>query len=176
MKGLSSVVSDKKIFENCILKTFFWSRDLLMRQIRTIWTISVGVHTGTILVEFGQITISGLREEVVWTFPYIIQCDARTLNCVRKIEQRTFTLKLGSGGLWFLCIAFFLNEIYTPMKKCHVQICNSLWDIVPTSLWRSDGQRQIYMYISPPFAGDTKNVIVFFHSCFSFVSYNKNLL
>jgi len=33
----------------------------------------VGDHLGTIPVEFGQIPISGSREDVVWTFPYIIQ-------------------------------------------------------------------------------------------------------
>jgi len=45
-----------------------------MQPIRTIYTILDGDHPGTILVEFGQITISGSREDVVWTFPYIIQC------------------------------------------------------------------------------------------------------
>ena len=43
-----------------------------MQTIRTIWTILVGDHPGTIPVEFGQITISGSIEDVVWTFPYII--------------------------------------------------------------------------------------------------------
>jgi len=32
-----------------------------MQPIRTIWTILVGDHTGTIPVEFGQIPISGLK-------------------------------------------------------------------------------------------------------------------
>jgi len=45
-----------------------------MQPIRTIWTILVGDHPGTIPIEFGQITISGSKEDVVWTFPYIIQC------------------------------------------------------------------------------------------------------
>jgi len=44
-----------------------------MQPLRTIWTILVGDHSGTIPVEFGQITISGSREDVVWTFPYKIQ-------------------------------------------------------------------------------------------------------
>ena len=44
-----------------------------MQPIRTIWTILVKDHLGTIPAEFGQITISGSREDVVWTFPYIIQ-------------------------------------------------------------------------------------------------------
>jgi len=49
-----------------------------MQPIRTIWTILVEDHPGTIPVEFGQITISGSREDVVWTFPYIIQCKIVT--------------------------------------------------------------------------------------------------
>jgi len=48
-----------------------------MQPIRTIWTILVEDHPGTIPVEFGQIPISGSREEVIWSFPYIIQCT----NC-----------------------------------------------------------------------------------------------
>jgi len=49
-----------------------------MQPIKTIWTILVGDHPGTIPVEFGQIPISGSREDVVWTFPYIIQCEIVT--------------------------------------------------------------------------------------------------
>jgi len=48
-----------------------------MQLIRTIWT-EVEDHPGTIPVEFGQIPISGSREEVVWSFPYIIQCKIVT--------------------------------------------------------------------------------------------------
>ena len=66
MKALGLVLPDKKIFENCILETYFWPRDLHMQPIRTIWTILVGDQPGTIPVEFGQITISGSREDVVW--------------------------------------------------------------------------------------------------------------
>jgi len=56
----------------------FWPRDLHMQPIRTIWIILIGDHPGTIPVEFGQITISGSREDVVWTFPFIIQCQIVT--------------------------------------------------------------------------------------------------
>jgi len=49
-----------------------------MQPIRTIWTISVGGITGTIPVEFGKIPISGSREKVVCSFPYIIQCKIVT--------------------------------------------------------------------------------------------------
>jgi len=44
-----------------------------MQPIRTIWTTMVGDHQGTIPVEFGKIPISGSREEVDCSFPYIIQ-------------------------------------------------------------------------------------------------------
>jgi len=53
--------------------------------------------------------------------------------------QRAITLKFGSGWLWFLYIVLLLNEIYT-FPKFHLQICNSLWDKTPTSLWRTDGR------------------------------------
>jgi len=38
----------------------------------------VGDHPGTIPVEFGKIPISGSREEVVCSFPNIIQCEFET--------------------------------------------------------------------------------------------------
>ena len=49
-----------------------------MQPIRTIWTILLEDHQGTIPVEFGQTPISGSREEVIWSFPYIIQCKIVT--------------------------------------------------------------------------------------------------
>ena len=49
-----------------------------MQPIRTIWTISVRDHPGTIPVQFDQIPISGSREEVICSFPYIIQCKIVT--------------------------------------------------------------------------------------------------
>jgi len=83
MKALGFVVSDKKIFEQLHLKKpIFWPRDLLMQSIRTIWTITVEDHPGTIPVEFGKIPISGSREEVVCSFPYIIQCKIVTPGAV----------------------------------------------------------------------------------------------
>jgi len=65
MKALGLVVSDKKIFENCILKTYFWPRDLLMQPIRTIWTTLVGDYPGIIPVKFGPNPMSGFRGEDV---------------------------------------------------------------------------------------------------------------
>jgi len=49
-----------------------------MQPIRTIWTILVKDHQGTIPVEFGHIPISGSRQEVIWSFPSIIQCKIVT--------------------------------------------------------------------------------------------------
>jgi len=55
-------------------KPNFWPCDLLMQPIRTVWTIYVADYPGIIPVEFGQILINGSKIEVVWRFPYIIQC------------------------------------------------------------------------------------------------------
>jgi len=49
-----------------------------MQPIKTYWTILVGDHPGTFPFDFSEITISGSREDVVWTFPYIIQCKIVT--------------------------------------------------------------------------------------------------
>jgi len=59
-----------------------------MQPIRTIWTILVGDQPGTIPVEFGQITISGSREDGVWTFPYIIQCKIVTPGAGVNFDPR----------------------------------------------------------------------------------------
>jgi len=53
MKALGLVISDK-IFESCILKTYFLTQ-------WTIWTILVEDYPGTIPAEFGQIIIRGSR-------------------------------------------------------------------------------------------------------------------
>jgi len=49
-----------------------------MQPIRTICILLVVDHSGIIPAEFGQSPISGLREEVVCSFPYIIQCKIVT--------------------------------------------------------------------------------------------------
>ena len=61
-------------FENL----FFDPVTYIGKPIKTIWTILVRDYPGTIPVEFDQIPISGSREDVVWTFPYIIQCKIVT--------------------------------------------------------------------------------------------------
>jgi len=62
MKAHGLVVSEEKILKtNAFCKPIFWPRDLHMQPIRTIWTILVADHTGTISIEFGKITISGSR-------------------------------------------------------------------------------------------------------------------
>ena len=55
------VVSDKKIFENCILRTYFLT---MCSTHATILTLLVGDQPGIIPVEFGQIPISNLGEVV----------------------------------------------------------------------------------------------------------------
>ena len=60
------------------LKPIYGPRDLHMQLTVTVWTTLIGDHPGTIPVEFGQISISGPREDVVWSIPYIIQCKIVT--------------------------------------------------------------------------------------------------
>jgi len=65
MKALGLVVSDKKIFENCILKTFFFTRDLHIQPTRTVWITLVEDHLGIIPVKFSQTQMNGFRGEDV---------------------------------------------------------------------------------------------------------------
>ena len=79
MKALGLVVSDKKIFESFISKIYLltlWPTYAVPTG--TVWTTFIGDHPGIIPVKFGQIPISGSREDVVWSFPYIIQCKILT--------------------------------------------------------------------------------------------------
>jgi len=60
--------SQEDFWKIAFWKPIFWPHDLLMQPIRTIWIIFVGDHPGIIPIipaEFGQIPISGSREEVV---------------------------------------------------------------------------------------------------------------
>ena len=60
-KPLCFFVSDEKIFENCILRTYCL----------TIWKTLVGDHPGIISAEFGQIPIV-YEKKLFLSFPYII--------------------------------------------------------------------------------------------------------
>jgi len=65
MKALGLVVSDKKIFDNCILKTYCLTRELLMQSTGTVRTTLVEQHLGVIPLKFGNNSMSGFRGEVV---------------------------------------------------------------------------------------------------------------
>jgi len=64
-----SIIANKKAlqFQTIIFlkvafqKPIFWPRDLLVKQIRTIWAIMVEDYLGIIPIEFGQIPISNWR-------------------------------------------------------------------------------------------------------------------
>jgi len=58
-----------------------------MQPIRTIWIILVRDQPGIISVQFSQIPISDSKEEVVWSFPYIIQCKTVTPGQVQFLHQ-----------------------------------------------------------------------------------------
>ena len=49
-------------------KPIYWPRDLLMQPTGTIWTTLIGDHPRIISVKFGQVPISGYREDIVWSF------------------------------------------------------------------------------------------------------------
>jgi len=72
MKALGLVVSDK-IFENCNLKTYLFTPWPTNATNWMVWTTLTGDHPGIIPVKFGQIPISGSREDVIWSFLYIFQ-------------------------------------------------------------------------------------------------------
>ena len=80
MLALGLVVSDKKIFESFILKSIYWPVTYLcnMQLTGTVLKILIEEHPGIIPMKFGQIPIRGSREDVVWTFPNIIQCKIVT--------------------------------------------------------------------------------------------------
>jgi len=70
-----------------------------MQPIRTIWTIFVEDHPRTIPVEFGKIPISGSREEVVCSFPYLIQCKIVTPGRGQFWPQGDYFNNFGKGPL-----------------------------------------------------------------------------
>jgi len=48
-----------------VLRPIYWPRDLLMQPNGTVWTTLIGDHPGINPVKFGEIPISGSREDVV---------------------------------------------------------------------------------------------------------------
>jgi len=95
-----------------------------MQTIKTIWIILIGDHPGTIPAEFGQIPISVSREEVVWSFPYIIQCSNVKSNerfqrrCLSKnvYARRTthdgrWTKTDHNSSPWALCAQLSLKDL-----------------------------------------------------------------
>jgi len=141
MKALGLVVSDKN-----------WPRDLLMQPTGTVWTTLIGHHPGIIPVKFGQIPISGSREEVVWTFPYIIQCKIVTPGRGQFWPQEHNLNNFGRGPLddaiyqiWrFLKIAFW-KPIFWPrdlLKQPTGTVWTTLIGIIPVKF----GQNPISGY------------------------------
>jgi len=61
-------------------KTYLLTRDLLMQPTGMVWTTLIGDHPGIIPVKFGQIPISNSREDEVWSFPNIIQCNLKNFG------------------------------------------------------------------------------------------------
>jgi len=119
----------------------FWPRDLLLQPIRTIRTISVGDHLGIIPAEFGRIPISGSREEVVCSFPYIIQIECKIVpppwggvnfdprgiswtNFVEDLKMMLYTKYESSGPCSFRLETFwklhFENLFFDPVTY----LCN----------------------------------------------------
>jgi len=139
MKALGPVVSDKKFFKSFILKHIYWPRDLLMQPTGMVWTYLIKDHTGIIPVKFGQIPNSGSREDVVWSFPYIIQCkivtrggvnfDPRGIiwtTLVEDLQMMLFTTYESSGPCCFRQEDFwkfhFKNLFIDPVTY----LCNQL--------------------------------------------------
>jgi len=111
MKALGHVVSDKKIFENCILK-FFWPCDLLMQPTGTVWTILIGDHPGIIPVKFIHQVVS---EEML--FKEIV--DART-------HVRTHARTMDDGQ-WAITKAHLEHFVLRWAKKYMSHNYSSLW-------------------------------------------------
>jgi len=65
LKALGLAVSDKKIIESCMLKTYVLPCDIIMQPTETILTSLVGDHPGIIPVKIGQYPKSGFRGEDV---------------------------------------------------------------------------------------------------------------
>ena len=82
---------------------------LNMQPIRTIWTILVGDHPGIIPVEFGQIPISGSREEVIWSFPYI--------NLCKIVTHGAGSILTPGGIIWTTLVEDLYMMLYTKYES-----------------------------------------------------------
>jgi len=80
-----------------------------MQPTATVWTTLIGDHPGTIPVKFGQIPISGSREDVVWTFPYIIQCKIVTPRGGVNFDPR--------GKIWTTLVEDLKMMLYTKYES-----------------------------------------------------------
>jgi len=92
-------------FENLLFDPMTY----LCNQSEPISTILIGDHPGTIPVEFGQITISGSREDVAWTFPNIIQCKIVTPVAGLILTPR--------GIIWTTLVEDLLMMLYTKYES-----------------------------------------------------------
>jgi len=73
----------------------------------------VGDHPGTIPVEFGKIPISGIRAEVVCSFPYIIHC--------KTVPLQNFTVL----SVHFQCIVSVLPVCFQYIASLLVAYCQT---------------------------------------------------
>jgi len=74
-----------------------------------VWKTLIGDHPGIVPVKFGQIPISGSREEVIWSFPYIIQCKIVTPQGGVNFDPR--------GIIWTTLVEDLLMMLYTKYES-----------------------------------------------------------
>jgi len=130
MKALGLVVSDKTIFENCILKHISWPRDLLMQPTRTVGTTLVEEHIGIIPVKFGQNPMSSFRGEVVKRNYWLTngRTDARTDDgqwAIAKAHIEHFVLR------WAKKTYFKYPTARCKFDSCglHLTVAGPVWNI-----------------------------------------------
>jgi len=80
-----------------------------MQPTETVWTILVGDYRGTIPVKFGQIHISGSREEVILSSPCINQC-----KIVTPLGRVNFDPR---GKIWTTLVEDLLMMLYTKYES-----------------------------------------------------------
>jgi len=70
-----------------------------MQPTGLVWTTVIGDHIGIIPIKIGQIPISGSREDVVWSFPYIIQCKIVNPGAGSILTPGAYLNNFGIGPL-----------------------------------------------------------------------------